>query len=423
MKRKSFKSYTMLITLSGFLVFLFQTALGMDIINVIMPTIESDRGWSRGELNTVISAATLVGIAAPFIFGTIYLKFGLQKILFISMLVNGIATIVMGVTDTMVVFAACTFIVQFISMALTIGIVGIIGNWFLKTKGRILGIVTIAAPFSTAAFTPFATYLLVEFGFTGMFVIIGVLGVVLGAGSVLFIPSNPEEVGLHIDNETDAQKEEEIKIESKWTVGRLLKTKETWLLIVGFGLVYVMMTSIMSQFVARMTDQGITPDVAIGMLSIAAVAGMPFSYFWGWLDDKISTPKTSGIFLLTYVITAIAMIFAGKDNMAAVYLAGFAVAATTGGMINLIPSSITWVFGGHEYVNANRTISTFQLIGRSIAFYLMGAIYTNFGSYTVAYYIFIPLAIIGSICLFSIRRSYDPLNPKFVGIPFDEEKV
>lgn len=412
--KKSYKFFIVLLSITGIFVFLLQTALSMDILNVILPVVEAEKGWSVATINGVVSAATLVGLVAPILFGSLMMKWGCKKVLMVGIVVTCIATVLMGAVPNFGVYVVCTFIVQFITQAVTIAMIGIVGNWVLKSKGRVLGVITMAAPISTAAFTPIATKLTTLLGFDKMYIIIGVFFLIVCVVTLALLPERPEIVGYHLDN-----RDVEVKVEqnekSKWTVKKILSKKESWFLIFGFGMVYLMMTGIMSQFVNRMVGQGIPIATTLTLLSIAAILGVPVSYLWGWLDDKFSTPKVAGFFLLTYVVSSLAMIFAGPDNMGAVVLAGCCVAATTGGMPNLIPSCMCWVFGGKEYVNIQRTISTGHLLFRSLSFTLMGAIYAAFGSYTNAYILFIPLAIFGAICCFAIKKSYDPLNARYVG--------
>lgn len=412
--KKSFKFFVVLLSITGIFVYLLQTALSMDILNVILPIVEAEKGWSVATINGVVSAATMVGLLAPILFGTLIMKWGSKKVLMVAIIITCVATILMGAIPVFSVYVVCTFLVQFITQAVTIALIGIVGNWVLNTKGRVLGVVTMAAPISTAAFTPIATKLSSVVGFDKMYIIIGIFFLIVCVITLALLPEKPEDVGYHLDNNDIAATTEE-KEKSKWTVKKILSKKEFWFLILGLGMVYIMMTGIMSQFVNRMVGQGLPIGTTLTLLSIAAILGIPLSYLWGWLDDKFSTPKVAGIFLLTYVVSSLAMIFAGPDNMGAVVLAGCCVAATTGGMPNLIPSCMCWVFGNKEYVNVQRTISTGHLLCRSLSFTLMGAIYAAFGSYTNAYILFILLAIFGAICCFAIRKSFDPLNSSYVG--------
>ncbi len=412
LKKMSFKAYTALITLGGFVFFLFQTALCMDVMSVILASIEDTRGWSAADLNAVTSAATFAGVVAPFVLGTIFMKLGLKRVLFGCVVISAAAAVIMGTVVNIYVFGVCLFLVQFICQAMTVGFIGIIGNWFLGIKGRVLGLVTIAAPFSTAFFTPFSNWLLSSFGFTTLWMVMGIMWLVLGTVFLAMIPATPEEVGYHVDGgKVAAQKPEAVK--SKWTTKLILSKKESWFLIIGLGAIYLMSTSIMSQFITRMTMQGIETETAVWILSAAAILGMPLSYLWGLLDDKISAPKATALFLLSFTAITIALLFAGPDNVALVYAVGVLIAATTGGMPNLIPSCISWVFGGSEYVNVNRTIGTFHQLFRSLAFLLMSVVLSVTGVHDVAFMIFIPLSVIAAIMVFSIKRSYDPMNPAY----------
>jgi sugar phosphate permease len=388
----------------------------MDLLNVIMPIIDSEKGWSRASLNYILSVSTIIGIITPFIFGSIFMKFGLRKTNIVVVIVVSAATAGMGLATSIGMFAFSMGVVQVVTMAIVTSVPALMSNWFVKKRGRVLGIVTIAAPTSTALFTPAATALIKGVGYSTAFVIFAVAFLVLGVGLSLLVPETPEEVGLFTDGDavqSNVVENGQEENKGKLSVKGLLSMKETWFIIIGFGAVYLMMTGIMSQLIARFTDQGIPIGTALMILSIAAIIGMPFSYFWGWLDDKISTPKTSFFFILTYVIASIAMIFASSNNMLAAGVAGLCVAATTGGMPNLIPSIVAWVYGRDEFLNVYRIIAVFHGIFRSAAFTMMGVIFAKNGSYTLAYYIFIPVAIIGAVSMLGVKRSYDPLNSAY----------
>ncbi|GAB1477277.1 hypothetical protein MASR2M70_21150 [Bacillota bacterium] len=411
MVKKSFKFYSKIVIALGFVMFLFQTAIIMDIMNVILPVIEQQKGWTRGEINTVAAIGPVLGTVLGVILASVILKIGPKKATIGSVLLISAATIGMGLANEIKMFAVSMAAVQILSGVLLISIPALMANWYHLKRGTVLGIITIGAPFSTAFFTPLASFLIRTIGYSGTFIGIAAAFVVVGIGLTIPVPEKPELVGLYQDGAAGPPpRSDKIRVEAKWTLKAIFSKKETWILTFSFGAVYIMMTAIMSNLIPRLMDQGIPIQTALLMLSAGSILGIPMSYAWGVLDDKISTPKTSAIFLLFYVVAAIAMIYVSADKMFFAIVATFCIGATTGGMPNLIPSSIIWVFGKDEYVNVHRWLGGIYNLCRSVAFILMGWTITRFGDYTNAYYLFIPLAIVSSLLLLSMKKSYDPAN-------------
>ena len=85
--------------------------------------------------------------------------------------------------------------------ALLVLMTAIITNWFNSTRGRMLGFVTIGAPFSTAVCVPVIQRLLMAgVAFQSIFLVFGLVIIVFGVISFLLVPYLPEDVGYHADN-------------------------------------------------------------------------------------------------------------------------------------------------------------------------------------------------------------------------------
>ncbi len=104
-KHRSFKFYMVLIAVWTFIMFVFQTALRMDILNVILPVIEETKGWSRGDINNIAAVSGWATLLIGVLFTTAYMKFGVKKAFPVFVTITSVATIVMGTTDSLVVFA------------------------------------------------------------------------------------------------------------------------------------------------------------------------------------------------------------------------------------------------------------------------------------------------------------------------------
>ena len=67
---------------------------------------------------------------------------------------------------------------------------------------------------------------------------------------------------------------------SPWTIGKLLKTKEFWMLVLIFGFLFMGLVATMAQMIPRLGSLGVAPDLAILCLSIASIIGIPGSFAW-----------------------------------------------------------------------------------------------------------------------------------------------
>jgi sugar phosphate permease len=413
--RKDFKYYSIIIIVYVFLLQYFTVSLQMDGMNVLLPALEAKFGWTRGEITSAISIASFLAVIVGFIFGTLILKFGIRKILIPSLIVLGLDVIWMSRTSTLNTFAISMIIIQILTVVIMVAMFALVANWYVKKRGRVLGIVTIAAPMTSATFVPIGTKMVESQGLGCFYTYVGLVTIALGLFAIFFIRNKPEDVGHSPDGIDLTEKEiEKIKKEldlhlnSEWTLKKIISTKETWLVTFGFGFIYLIMTGFMGQLIPRLLDVGISMDKALAMMSIAALLGMPMSYFWGWLDDKISTPKTCMIFSLVYVVAAISFIYISPDNMIVAFIAILCIANTTGGMMNLKPSLVAYVFGRKEYVNVSRYVELVQNILRSFAFVIMGFAFDKFGTYTPGYILFIILALVSFVLIGMIKKTYDP---------------
>ncbi|MGD8909371.1 MAG: hypothetical protein PVI92_08470 [Chromatiales bacterium] len=176
----------------------------------------------------------------------------------------------------------------------------------------------------------------------------------------------------------------------------------------AFGFLYFMITAIMSNFVTRFLDVGLPMETILNGLTVAAIVSIPLSYFWGWLDDKIGTPRTCGIFSLFYSILAVFLLLANSDRMIYVYASMVFVAFIIAGTANLHPSIVAYVYGRKEFINANRYLGVVHLTFRNISFYFMAYVYVTFGSYDSAYVLFIVMGLLAALGFLKLKKSYDP---------------
>ena len=126
---------------------------------------------------------------------------------------------------------------------------------------------------------------------------------------------------------------------SPWTVGKLLRTKETWFIGIGGGVLVMFTVGIMSNFIPMCASAGIEMNQAIFLMGVTSFIAMPASVIWGIIDEKIGTRMTTiAMFIYFIVSVCIALV----PNIITMYIALVMFASIIGGANNLarLPTSI-----------------------------------------------------------------------------------
>jgi len=388
----------------------------MDGMNILLPALEEKFGWSRGEITGAISIGSFLAIIFGYLVGSLIMRFDVKKIMIPALLILGFDVIWMANASTLPLFVYSMIILQIFTYIVMFAMNALIANWYVMKRGRVLGIVTIGPPLGAATFVPVGTKIVEAFGLTLFYNGVGIIVLVLTVLGIIFIVDKPEDIDLIPDGEDINGKKGLLEnTENNWPLKRILRTKETWLITFGMGLIFLIMTGFMGQVIPRFTDVGIEVNTALTFLAVAALLGMPMSYLWGWMDDKISTPKTCVIFAGVYIVASLCFVYVSPENIIASFGSVLCLALTTGGCLNLMPSIVAYVFGRKDFVNVNRYIMTGQFVLRSSAFVIMGVTYDIFGTYTHAYVLFAFMALFALILLSRIKTTYDEERLKIMG--------
>jgi sugar phosphate permease len=409
----------------GLMVYLFLTMYlaismsGPDSMNLILPTLEKTFGWAPPEVAVKLGIIRMIGVVTMFIAGTLMMRTGVKKLLIPCTVISGLLIIAMANVKTLDQFVWVQIVMGAVGPAAMVAFGALTANWYVRTRGRVLGIITIAFPLSTATFTLIGTKGIAAWGYTGFFTAVGILTTLVALSAIWLVFDKPEDIGLSPDGIPFTEQEKaEIaareSYESKWNLLRVAKNPTLWAYTIAWALIGLVLGSVMSQMIPVFTSTGISINKALGMMSGAALAGMPLSYVWGWLDDKIGTPKTTVVFTFTVSIGAIGMAFGSAENTLPFILAVVCIALGSAGMPNLQPSLLAYIVGRKEFVNVGRYFNIINSIFISISMAYVPVMYAKFGSYRPVFLSVLIFAAIAVIALLFTQKTYDPERQEFI---------
>jgi len=427
-KNKKFAFYAVAFNILGIVFMFMYSGLQNDHYNIIT----SYSAWSASQIQIARTIAEFACIVLTFVYGTLFMKFGVRKTLIPCIALcalgcvgitaaNGLA--VNGGVGNFLLFSASSFVLRCCCMCFQMAGFQLAANWFIKYRGRVLGIVTLGSPlFSVVGVGGMTNLIANNWNGDYRFFYIGI-SVVLVAIAIctrFFLRDTPEEVGLYPDGADSAPKSEANDDGVNLTVKQILSEKRAWLLIVSYGAFQFIINCCMSSMAARfmsldpafLSGQSPAPTVwlaATRWLSVGAILGIFMSYVFGWIDDKFGTIKASIALGITELIPVLMLMFMPEGGNVAMEIAwGFGVACMTGGVPTMHPASITYAYGRKEYQSANRVIMAIQLIPSALAAYMMAAMIES-GKGVMAYGICVVVIIIGLIATWMLRKVPDAM--------------
>lgn len=396
--------------IATFLFYYFWAGVGTDGLNLYPNAFASAYGWDPHVLLAFATPAGIIGIIGGLVFAILIIKLKPRKTAGFTIIITGICYILFGMVKSVagyfVMLSLFTFFCQGFGLCAT---TTLMANWFPRKKGIALGWATIGAPFCTATYVAGLAALLHSVGLTASFAIVGGIIVIFGIITFFWVKDYPEEVGAYPDNIKDDSAASRTSIEeienykSPFTIGKLLKDKDMWLISLGFGMLWMVTIGIVSQFIPRMISVGYSQGEALTLLTVSALIACPGSYFWGWLDQKTSTKFASIVYAGSYIVALILLIL--QISSLTTWIACIFVGLGLGGLLNLMPSLTISVYGRYDFMAANRLVSPIASLVRVFAFVIMASLLAaSGGSYTIPYIVFIFIDIVGAILILCVTN-------------------
>jgi len=462
MKNKRFARYAAAFCVLGIIFMFMYSGLQNDQINII----QSFSAWSKTSTQQPLAVGNLVCIALTFVFGTCFIRFGVRKTLIPCIVIaalgclglvaaNGLACANEALTvsghapiDPLVIgnywlFWISLFAIRCCCMCLQMAGFQLASSWFVRYRGRVLGIISLGSPlFSVLCTSVMTSFISRHLGGDYRPFYIGIAAVLVAVAVLtgLLLRDRPEDVGLFPDGADHAPVSEHTE-EEHLTVRQVLSMKKSWLMICNYGAYQFIVITCMASLAAWFTHLCVTNAevVAAGALgelflelgglkgtgastlfigqatkwlSVGAVLGIPMSFIFGTINDKLGTPVASVILGVTELCTVIglmaqhsAVASTGSCSVPMLILWGFGVGCMTGGTPALHPASINFAFGRRAYQSANRVIMAIQLIPSAVGASIMIAL-IDAGKGMLGYWILLAIVLFGiatSIPMFMMK--------------------
>ncbi len=382
----------------------------VDLVNVIPDLFGAVKGWDPNKLLVFNSVGGWVGVVLTLVVGRWIAAKGVRIPTILMLLLCGVFFVLVGASSSVAMYGL--FIVLLTAVGNVLNLVSTntyMSNWFPRKKGIALGWATMGAPISSAVAPAL---------FVGAFratagpdsppnllvpcLIFGIISIVIMV--LAFITkATPKDAGAYPDNDPALADMKFEEGKSPWTVGKLLACKQTWIVSLVFGLLFIALVCTMTYFIPRMVAAGFTQDEGTMWLTVASLLGIVGSYLWGLIDQKLGTKKAVMIFAGYMAVMQFLLAAVMGVNQTITLILVILLGILIGGICNLLPSMVISIFGGPHFASANSVVTPIVVALRTAAFIIMGIILgatnNNFGTLSIFLGVFATAAFVLSFLL------------------------
>ena len=351
--------------------------------------VTGELGISRGDYSLAFSAKALVGALSVVVSGPLLRRFGYRKMAALFLGVAAAAFLVLSVSRNLfMLYLGVTMIGICEGSCLTASAAFIIGKWFRKYHGSVLGFVTAATGIGGSATCILLTGIINGAGWRQSYVVCGILTAAVGVLIALLIRDEPERLGLRPfgEGERIRIKEKQRKGTERWhgfTLTQLTRMPVFYLTVLEIFLSCLCLYIAFYVIVPYLQSRGFTPEEAASMQSVMLLGMAAFKLLSGVLSDWIGAKSAVGLCLAATTVSFYLLIRA--DSVASGILAVVVFALALPMTTVAIPLLTASLFGYRAHNTTNGFFLALPAAAAMIASPLTNTVFDRTGSYIPAF--------------------------------------
>lgn len=280
-------------------------------------------------------------------------------------------------------------------------------RWFLRRRGRAMGILAVATSAGGFAIPPLMAALLESVGWRQALAVHGVVATLCMLGLVLWlIRDRPESVGLLPDGERVPAAGSGSAVGEAprgWTLGELLRERNFWLIGIGCGLLFGADQALLSSIVPFGEDAGYSTQQAALLVSCLTVSAIAGKLLIGALADRVDKRWLFALVAFCHLVfLAVLLIEPGYTGLV---LACATVGLAVGGAYPLWMTLLADAFGSLSFGSVMGTMSLIVMPLSIFSVRFIGEVYDRSGSYAPAFWAFIGFALLAALLIAAVRPS------------------
>jgi MFS family permease len=371
---------------------------------VLLPAMEADLGWSRGQMSGAFSLGMLLSgvCAAPV--GRWLDDRGPRVLMTCGSVAATILVVAWSRVSTLVEFYVLWALIGItMSTVLYEPAFAVVTAWFERRRTRALTAVTLMAGFASTIFMPIESWLVETQGWrAALLTLAGFLAVTTILPHALMLRRRPEDVGLNLDGDpVPSERAASGKVASV-SVGEALREPAFRWLALAFSLCTVCNIAVGVHLVAYLQDRGFDLTVAAtatGMVGAMQVLGR---IILGLVGDRAPLRVAAALSLALQPLAILILLVVPGIVGVFAFIALFG--ASKGAQTLLRPAYVASLYGRARYASIAGALAAFVVGATALAPISAGLAYDLLHSYDPLFWAFVVLSAISAGAVLLARR-------------------
>lgn len=393
--------YPWLIAVLAMLVLLVTNGLATTGITAFDESLLKEFGWSRGQLKLrdLITLMT-AGLLAPFA-GVLLDRIGVRRLLLCGSLLFAALYYAYGSITSLaqMYLIHAGFGVVLVCAGINVSVI-MVSQWFVRLRGRAIGIALVGSSLGGVIFPPVMLDLVANGGWRHGFRTMAWVAVALFV-VLLVLARRPEEKGMvalgagAASNGAAGASDQDVRYRDA------LKTLSFWALTFVAMATFYSILAMASHLFLHMRDMGFDPKTAGAALGLLFGLGLISKFLFGFLAD-ILNPKL--VFVANVAVMLTGLLFLATFNRELVWIGIVITGFGWGGLYTMIQLQAVNNFGVTDAGKILGTITALDAVGGGLGIWLTGVMFDHFGNYHAAFYLLCGLLVMALAASTQVRR-------------------
>ena len=356
-------------------------------------------GWSQTQLNLSLAFSFISGLCAPFV-GTLSDRIGIRPVMFGSILIIAIGFLMRPfITELWHWYLFSALVYTGFPGATVLPGGKMVGLWFPRTRGRMMGAVMAGNNFGGITMPPLAAAIIVVFNWQTAYVVFGVIMGALAVMALFVIVEDEKKVESEMKRtgRGDQAQIARAAAQAGVTLKQALRNRNFWLVTVGLVAATFTYQGVLTQLRQHFEESGFTPAMATTAVSTIAGMGIFSKLAFGRASEKI-TARIGTILSIGLQMVGV-LIIAQVDASHLLWLGIFVFGLGFGGLGALALLVVQEMFGMKEFGGIMGIMQVGMIASGTGAPMMAGAIHDSSGSFDSAFLIVAAIFVVGIAAL------------------------
>ena len=379
-------------------------------LSVLIFPMSEEFGWSRTLISGSVSSGAIASLIFSPVVGWAIDRVGARLVMVISVLCLGLAMISLAWATLPITFYIAYSVGRVVfHTSAPIGSSTVASRWFIKKRGRAIGVIFLVGAIGGIVFTMLASLIVENYGLKATWIIIGLLVLTVSvAPPLLFVAERPEDIDLLPDGEilsSDDSEEISELVDSatltrgsddeSWALEEAVRTRTFWIMVImGFTL-YFVHTSIGVHMGVYFRDVGLGPTSTALAISLSWIVSAIGSVGWGVVTDRVPIRYAYSLMFLIQAVSTLYLMLVGGTLGIFLAAALFGVVSSAS---NVIPSVMYANYFGRSSLGRIRGVGEVGvLLGQATGPITAGILFGLQGNYDAIFTVFVLMALVCSV--------------------------